>query len=838
MSPIPRRSARLHGPATHPHSRSDTKSREDPYTIQSSSDEDDDKNDENEYIPANISPHRVVANANGPTLSRPRPLKRHLEDASLHHDERSKKQRSSEVAWSSRQNRQQLSARKEIGLASPPSSRAVTTLNNRTSRSASRESPFDNYVDPELFRLVNSKMLKRKPDEAPPSPSQQLLLEIAGQVGPEQEDPEADGQESEELEEEESNQESEHGEGMALDDASINGEDKGDNAYSNIELDGDIDLSSDAMPRSVGAAVEGLDEVESDEDVLGQDNGHSMPQTEPRGDAEAYELPDESVSSAHQLAKSTMTLPVVQHDHYEDYEIPESPDRADHGEGATDAEQSHVNILQAQLAAEASRLMSQQSEQANAEDMDLESEVDVDIDSEVDFEIESDLDFDCGNLSPQERFTQDVERFRSREGDFEDSLLFEPPENPSPTTIYLSSGNVEKLRKIIRRKGWVGSMRARDEDGRPLEWKTKLRDDWARRLKSRTEPVTAVGKVIFLYAEKLERLIWLAFTATSQETRNHVFRDHIDFLQYCFSMLDKCIAFIHDQRLSFLETQSPLSQNENKREEMVEEIAALHIPTIVRLLTKIWDSCSKTGRHSLFDSFAIQLLARVAGWIQQLYGPFIREVRGAGDSAPLNEIREALETPLKELREQLAQAPELLEQEEIQEAQRQEQRQQQLEAKKEQELRRQEDDEQRLEARRRHNQEVARFIREGEERKRKRAARRRQNHDLRLHQEPPPRKRGGSQQVQSPPAAIGIEDDKWLNEEEHVLCNKLINSFAFKNPRLPDLNDTATKVGHSPAATVDKARELLPVILSLGAKDSLSEEEIQNRVQTIMRQWE
>ncbi|KAK8052881.1 hypothetical protein PG996_012182 [Apiospora saccharicola] len=623
---------------------------------------------------------------------------------------------------------------------------------------------------------------------------------------------------------------------MALDDAPISGEDKEHNAYSNIELDGDIDLSSNAMPRPVGGAVDGLDEIESDKDVLGQNNGHSMPQTEPESDAEGHELPDESVSSAPQVAKSTMTLPVVQHDHFEDYEIPESPDRADHGEDATDAAQSHVNILQAQLVAEASRLMSQQSEQANAEDMDLESEVDVDTDSEVDFEVGSDLDFDCGDLSLKERLTQDVERFRSREGDFEDFLLFEPPENPSPTTIYLPSRNVEELRKIIKRKGWVGSVRARDADDRPLNWEAKLRDNWDLRRQDDSEPVTAVGKVIFLYAEKLERLIWLAFTATSQETRNQVFRNHIDFLQYCFSMLDNCIAFIHDQRLSFSKTQNPLSQNNEKRRKMVEEIAALHIPTMVRLLTKIWDSCSKTGRHSLFDSFAIQLLARVAGWIEQLYGPFIREVREAGDSAPWNKIREAFEAPLRELREQLAQSPELLEQEEIQEAQRQEQRQQQLEAKKEQELRKQEDDEQRLEARRRHNQEVARSLREGEERKR--AARRRQNHDMRLHREPPPRKRGGSQQVQSPPAAIGVEGDEWLDEEKHVLCAKLITSFAFKNPRLPDLNDTATKVGHSPAATVDKAREFLPVILSLGAEGSLSEEEIQNMVQTIMRQWE
>ncbi|KAK7932453.1 hypothetical protein PG985_003165 [Apiospora marii] len=834
MSPIPtRRSARLHGPATQPRSRTDTKTRDDLYNLPSSSDEDDDKDDDNEFIPANISPHRVVASANGPTLSRPRPPKRPLEDASLRHEARFKKHRSKEVNWNALNNRPQLPARKELGLASPPSSRAVTTMNDRASRSISRESSSDHYVDPELFKLVNSKMLKRKPDEAPPSPSQQILQEIAGrerseQEIPEQVHPEPGETEPEEIEREESEPELEQGEEMAVDDAPISDEDEEDNAYSNIELDGDIDLSSDAIPGIAGGAVEGLDEDESDQDVLGLDSDHSVPQTEPMSDAEGHGPPDESASSAPQVADNAMIMPIAQHGSSDPWEVPESPDRADHDEDAANAEQSHANILQAQLVDEASRARSQESEQADAED--------TDIDSEVDFEVESNLDLDCSNLSLHDCLTQDVERFRSREGDFEDSLLFGPPDSPSSTTIDLSSRNVEDLRKIIKRKGWVGLGRARDAEGRPLDWESKLNDDWERKLQDDSEPVTAVGKVLFHYAEKLGRLIWMAFTAQSQETRNRVFRNHIDFLQYCFSMLENCIAFIHDQRLSFLKIQTPLSQNEEKRREMVEEIAALHIPTIVRLLIKIWDPCSKNDHCGSFDSFAIQLLARVAGWIEHLYGPFIREVREAGGSASWFKIREAFETPMKQLRTQLARAPELLEQEEIQEVQRQKQLQQQLEAQKEEELRAQQEEEERIEARRRQNQEVAQFIRAGTDRRF--AARRRQNQDVLLHQGPPRRKRDASQQLQSPPAATGVAETKWLGEEEHVLCDKLISSFAFKKPRLPDLKDTATKVGHSQAATVDKARELLPVILSHGGMGSLSEEDIHNMVQTIMRQWE
>lgn len=825
MSPIPtRRSARLHGPATHPRSRNDTKTHDDRYDIPSSSDEDNDKDDENEFIPANISPHRVVASANGPTLSRPRPQKRPLEGASLHHNARFKKQRSNEVTWNSLRKRPQLPARKEIGLASPPPSQTVTAMNNITSRSISSESLSDGYVDLALFNLVNSKMLKRKLDEAPPSPSQQLLQEEAGQEGPEQKDLKRYETGPEEFDRKESEPEPEQGEEMTLDDASTSGEDEEGNAYSNIELDGDIDLSSNAMPQITGVDMEGSDEYESDKDVPGLDSGHSVPQTEPMSDAEGYGLPSESASSAPQVADNAMIMPAAQCGSSDPYEIPESPDRADRAEDATSAEQSHANILQAQLVAESGRARSQESEQDLAEDMD--------IDSEVNFEVESNIDLDYSNLSLQDRLTRDVKRFRSREGDFEDSLLFEPPESPSSTTIDLSPRNVEDLRRIMKRKGWVGVGRAKDVEGRPLDWETKLHHDWERKLQDESEPVTAVGKVLFHYTEKLGCLILLAFTAPSQETRNRIFKNHIDFLQYCFSMLDDCIAFIHDQRLSFLKIQSPLSQNKEKRVEMINEIAALHIPTVVRLLTKIWDPCSKNDRCSSFDSFAIQLLARVAGWIEHLYGPFIREVREAGGSAPWNNVREAFETPMKQLREQLAHAPELLEQEEIKEAQRQKQIQQQLEAQREHELRTQQEDELRLEARRRQNQEVARFIREGEER------RSRQNQDVPLHSGSPRRKRDVSQQVQSPPVAIGVEETKWLEEEEHVLCKKLINSFAFKSPRLPDLKDTATKVGHSQAATIDKARELLRALLSRGGMGSLSEEEIQNMVQTIMRQWE
>ncbi|KAK8069052.1 hypothetical protein PG994_005668 [Apiospora phragmitis] len=305
-------------------------------------------------------------------------------------------------------------------------------------------------------------------------------------------------------------------------------------------------------------------------------------------------------------------------------------------------------------------------------------------------------------------------------------------------------------------------------------------------------------------------------------------------------MLDNCIAFIYDQRLSFLRKQKPLSKSEEKREEMAEEIAALHIPTIVRLLTRIWAPCSKDERRSLFDSFSIQLLARVVGWIEQLYRAFIREVRAARGSAPWKSIREEFETPMKQLREQLAQAPEMLEQEEesqaLQEAHRQEQLQRQLELQKERELQMQQEDERKLEARRRQNQEAARFIRQGQERRLE--ARPRQNQDRLIHQEHARRKRDVSQQVQSPPAAIRIEGTIWRGEEEHVLCERLIRSFVYKNPRLPNLRNTAALIGHTPAETVDKARELLQTIVSRGGMGSLSEEEVQNRVQTIMRQWE
>ncbi|KAK8069054.1 hypothetical protein PG994_005670 [Apiospora phragmitis] len=151
MSPATtRRSARLH--ATNPRPRTATNNVGGPHNTASSSDDDDGNDYDNEFIPANISPHRVVASANGPSLRPPRPSKRHPEDGTFDHNASAKRLRTNGSVPS-------LPAR------SPKTSNPER---HRASRSASMASASDNYVDPELFNFVNSKMLKRKPDEAPP----------------------------------------------------------------------------------------------------------------------------------------------------------------------------------------------------------------------------------------------------------------------------------------------------------------------------------------------------------------------------------------------------------------------------------------------------------------------------------------------------------------------------------------------------------------------------------------------------------------------------------------------------------------------------------------------
>ncbi|KAK8069053.1 hypothetical protein PG994_005669 [Apiospora phragmitis] len=301
----------------------------------------------------------------------------------------------------------------------------------------------------------------------------QLLQEEEAQQGdPEQE--ESDEEEGTEQEE------------PVSDFTPISGEDAEDNSYPTSEIDGDIDLSAKAMPLIIPGATESLHTDESEEVALEQDGDHIMSGNEPEEDGHYEELPDQSVASPRQAYGDAMVTPGVQHGHYDPYEVPDSPDRANHGESATNAEQSrrHATLLQSQLIKEASRVNSQESGQATAEN--------TDIDSDVDFEVESNLDLEYGSLSLQDCLAQDVQRFRSRAGDFEDSLLFEPPENPSSTTINLSSENIEQLRKIMKRTGWVG--RAKDADGKLLDWETKLHNDWERRLQDDSESVTAVEK--------------------------------------------------------------------------------------------------------------------------------------------------------------------------------------------------------------------------------------------------------------------------------------------------------------------------------------------------------
>ncbi|KAK7943651.1 uncharacterized protein PG986_012764 [Apiospora aurea] len=834
MSPSStRRSARLHGPVPNSRPKTSTHSAADSYAIASSSDDKDDENDDNEFIPATISPHKVVAGANGPSLRPSRPFKRHPEDATIDHNPSAKRPRNNGIASSPLRRRSQPEARKDTGLASPAPSRAITAPNKRASLRVRGESSSDNEVDLALFELVNSKMLKRKPVEAPPSPSQQLQQEARQE--PEQEEPEP---EQEDFDMEDPQQENSEQHEPELDDseqdelasgsAPINAAYAEDNAYSNIDIDGDKDLSAEAMPWVGSDDIEGLDQSGSKEDALEPDDERSVQQNEPENDSHYYDSLGEGDSSTNQDNNDATAISGIQHGHYDPYELPESPVRGHHGGSVPNAEQSRrdADILEAQLVGDVGRSNSQGSGQDDTEDMD--------IDSDVDFEVESNLDIEYGDMSPRECLAQDVERFCSRAGDFNDSLLFEPPESPSSTTIFLSSKNLETLRKIINRKGWVG--RAKAADGTFLDWETKLHNDWERRLRGGSESVTAVGKVLFHFTEKMERLIRSALIAPSQEKRNRVYREHADFLKYCFSMLHNCITFIQDQRLSFSKMQSFLSKCKEKREEMTEEIASLHIPTIFRLLTRIWGPCGKNERRSSFDSFSIQLLARVAGWIEQLYRPFIRELRAMEDSAPWKNIREEFETPMKQLRQQLADAPELLEQEEESQALQKADRQKDLLRQKELELQRQQDGDEKVEARRRRNQEVVQFIRQ--EQGRRFEGRRSLNEDVPSHQEEQHRERAVSQQVQSSPAAIGVEETVWRGEEEHVLCEKLIASFSTPNPRLPSLHNTATVVGHTREETVDKARELLHAIVSRGSKGSLSGEEVHNRVQAIMRQWE
>ncbi|KAK8044615.1 hypothetical protein PG993_004639 [Apiospora rasikravindrae] len=161
MSPSStRRSTRLHRPSTSTNNHAD-----DPYTIARSSEDGDE--DDDEFIPANISPHKVFASANGPSLRPPRPFKRHLEDDTLDHTTSSKRLKDNGIASSPLRDRSQPEPQTDTGLASPAPSRALTAPNNRASRSASGESPSDNDVDIALFNLVNSKMIKRNPVEAP-----------------------------------------------------------------------------------------------------------------------------------------------------------------------------------------------------------------------------------------------------------------------------------------------------------------------------------------------------------------------------------------------------------------------------------------------------------------------------------------------------------------------------------------------------------------------------------------------------------------------------------------------------------------------------------------------
>lgn len=434
----------------------------------------------------------------------------------------------------------------------------------------------------------------------------------------------------------------------------------------------------------------------------------------------------------------------------------------------------------------------------------------ADAGSDVDFDIQSDMHED-NSLSLQAAFNQDIVEFGNcAAAQSEDSIFFGP--SGSPIAINLESKPFLRVFKHMKRKGWTGIQR---------DWDTQI---------DQTQPKTTVSKVLLHFARKIERLYKMGSRQPDMTAQTSFFNNHTEPLKYYFGFVDECMRFIRDKRLPPDKTE-PLSKDDQKRKQMAMDLADPLIPWFVRLLKVTWH----LGDPRFLNDFTIQLMAMTVGWIRQLYNTLQQET----ESTPVPEKRrkkkkkkkkraESSDHPdddgeVEKRRKEEAEWHEWHEWAKFQEARDQlDAMLQELEAllnKAPDMLAAEEEKQARLEA----------------ERKRMRELEARKAEQDRLEKEQ--RERERMFQNQNVARSLRREaDDGWIDAEVDYLREQL-QGATYDIPRLPSLQDTARRVGHSVEDTMEKSKKELRRMLGRMWGEVRSPKQIEAEVKNVMQLW-
>ncbi|KAI0009216.1 hypothetical protein F4779DRAFT_380733 [Xylariaceae sp. FL0662B] len=412
------------------------------------------------------------------------------------------------------------------------------------------------------------------------------------------------------------------------------------------------------------------------------------------------------------------------------------------------------------------------------------------------------------DLSALGSFAQDVEHFRARHirnkrvGD-----IFEGLPHDDDVTIKLPPAHLRTALTLIKQRAWSG-----------------ISGDWEKESRNFKTPRTTLGRALFPFLEKLERLCMTTHIAPSIKEQNKFLNDHSDLLSYYISKIELVVKHIQTQRLAkTVPDQSQLNNDPEKRKKITQELSETLIPKLFRVLASAWCLGGLDWHQTSFTYYTTRLLMKVVCWIERLYRLLLDEEqklqnedeKKSEDDKTLpklwhtyHEKRRKLDEILKNLKQVVSAAPDALEEEKVQRKLEFEARQRSLKRQEEIKAQQKRDKEARL---RSVKEQKRRFL-------------------MSIRGISVPRVASpvssSAQESPAPPDASSSQDvSDWSLEEKEVLLKKIQDSY----PNMPDL----TTLRYEFARTLEDTEAMAEKLLGMMLKAALPKESAAGRAARI-----
>ncbi|KAF7542129.1 hypothetical protein G7054_g90 [Neopestalotiopsis clavispora] len=440
---------------------------------------------------------------------------------------------------------------------------------------------------------------------------------------------------------------------------------------------------------------------------------------------------------------------------------------------------------------------------------------------------ESIIDLNEGEYNPNRRasqFKHDVQRFRDGQAadmEVEDSAFFDAPSSSSPVTIQLPPEPFSQARQLMQRLGW-----------------SAISNNWERLLMEKQSPETRSAQHMTSYLMKLGRVLSEAPSASDLRVQNEFLKEHSEMIKRYFFKIDRDVNDIRTQRLSFKRGAEAMNDDMDARQTIAKDLVRLVIPLLIAILGRGWALGQKL-KGSCFTDFTIQILARLLGWTEKLYGCLMRELKDRPlkpESKSQNLAREALAPILVELREILKDAPNRLLQEDQNLLRTQDNRLHRLNLQDKIKRRRQAQVEAEKKAVREHNHKVASALSGGftNYRNPRRAIASGSNDDD--NAEPSnPAVVSDVRKNRQPTKLVKVE--QWRREEELSLFKHLKTAFNYDPPELPELSTLVFTIGHSKEEIKRRAALLLPMMFEAASPEKTESQIDEDTLDKMIANW-